>query len=378
MFYNKISIAILGSRGIPASYGGFETITEELSVGLAKKGFTVFVACESNFFKKNPFRAYKGVYLVYFPIIKPIRIISEVLYDILSIIWASLKVDIICMLGYASTIALIFPKILRKTIIVNVNGLEYRRRKFNRFLRFLLKCFEMLNVKISDYVIVDSLTMGAYYQRNYKIKPVYIPNGIREIKPYSYDVLEKFGLKKDEYYLVVARLERENNVDLIIKGFKMSNSSKKLVIIGPLKKTKYVNELLKAKDKKILFLGGIYNRKLLMMFRHNCFAYIHGHEVGGTNPSLVEALSCSNAVLALDVPFNVEVAKNAALYFKKDPVDLKEKIMVIENDVAKLYSMRKEAYNVYKREYTADHMVSAFEKLLAKVYKEQGQIALCI
>lgn len=365
MSNKKIRIAILGSRGIPARYGGFETITQELSTDLAKKGFDVYVSCEAKNFKKRPYAVYKGVKLVYFPIINSIRTISEVIYDALSAIWAAFKADVIYMLGYASIIALIVPKLLGKVVAVNVDGLEWKRRKFNRVVKFLLKCFEKLTVKIADYIIVDSYSIGSYYKKNYGISSIYIPNGIREVKPYSWEIIKKYGLERNGYYLVVARLEPENNIDLIIKGFKISNSNKKLVIISNLKRTKYCKKLLKlSRDKRILFLGAIYDRRLLMTLRRNCYAYIHGHEVGGTNPSLVEALSCGNAVLALNVAFNKEVAGRAALYFKKDPTDLKKRIEYLEKNVSKLNAMREMAYEIYKKRYTVKNMVETFESFI--------------
>jgi len=365
MSNKKIRIAILGSRGIPAKYGGFETITQELSTELAKKGFDIFVACETKFFKKNPYAEYKRVKLVYFPIINSIRTISEVIYDTLSVIWASFKADVIYMLGYASVIALIIPKLLGKIVIVNVDGLEWKRRKFNMVIRFLLRCFEKLAIKIADYIVVDSHVIRVYYKKNYGVNPIYIPNGIRENKPYPCEVLRKYGLEKNGYYLVVARLEPENNIDLIIKGFRASNSSKKLVIIGKLKKTKYCDKLLKLKNDKIFFVGGIYNRRLLMSFRRNCYAYIHGHEVGGTNPSLVEALSCGNAIIAFDVPFNREVARDAALYFK-NLTTLKDQITFLEKNSELVNLMGEKAYTIYKKYYTVDKMVHAFEANLRK------------
>jgi len=147
----KIRIAIVGSRGIPAKYGGYETITQDLSIGLVKKGFEIYVTCESKGFKYNPYASFQGVRLVYFPIINSIRNLSDVLlYDALSIFWATFNVDIIYMLSYTNSPLLIFPRMFQKTILINADGLEWKRRKHNRFLRFLLKSFEALSLKIAD------------------------------------------------------------------------------------------------------------------------------------------------------------------------------------------------------------------------------------
>jgi rhamnosyltransferase len=360
-------IAILGSRGIPARYGGYETVVQELSTGLAREGFEVYVSCESRGLKMKPFGTYKGVRLIYFPVISAIRNISEVLtYDMLSVFWATFKADIIYMVGQASILTLIFPRLLRKKVVVNVDGLESSRRKFNPLLRFLLRFVETIAKKIANYIVVDSYAMGAIYGRIRNVTPVYIPNGIREIKPLDNETLRSFNIKKGEYYLVIARLIPDNNIDLIIEGLSGVNSRKKLAIVGPLDKSPYVRSLLSRKNEKILFLGGIYDQRLQRTLRHNCFAYIHGHEKGGTNPSLVEALSCRSVILALDVVFNREVAEKSALYFKKDPDDLKKKIELLEGSLERARLM-KDAYTVYKRKYTVEIMLDAFTRFIMDI-----------
>lgn len=365
----KPTIAILGSRGIPATYGGYETIAQELGSGLVKKGFEVYVSCESKGFKIKPYGTYQGARLVYFPVINSLRSISEAfVYDLLSVLWAMLRVDIIYMLGYSSGPTLIFPKLLGKVVLVNVDGLEAARRKFNPLLRFFYRSFEKLSVKIADYIIVDSMTIGLYYRHNYSISPIYIPNGgggVREVAPFDPHVLKPYGLDKGDYYLVIARLIPDNNIDLIIEGFKKARSNKKLVIVGPLVRSSFVRGLLIEKNDKIIFLDGIYELKLQRTLRYNCFVYIHGHEMGGTNPSLVEALSCSNTILALDVPFTREVAEDSATYFRKDADDLKTKIEALERKpVARA---NEKGYEIYKKKYSIEHTIDAFVGFLDSI-----------
>lgn len=364
---NKLKIAIIGSRGIPAKYGGFETITQELSTELASMGYKVYVACESNFFKLKPYKYYKGVMLVYFPIINSIRVFSEFLYDLFAVIFFSFKVDVIYMLGYTSVISLIFTRLLGKIVIVNVDGHEWKRRKHNAILRSILKWFEIATIKIANYIVVDSRSISFYYKQNYSIDTVYIPNAVREIDPYPSTSTIGLNLNELEYYLVVARLEPENNIDLIIEGFKLSKTKKKLVIVGNLKKTNYVSQLIKLKGKndKIIFVGGIYDKKVLTTLRYYCYTHIHGHEVGGTNPSLLEALSCGNATLAFDVSYNREVAVNAALYFKDDN-ELAEKICNLESDSAMRKEMKENALSRYRLNYKVENMVSNFSSFLKR------------
>jgi rhamnosyltransferase len=366
----KVRLAILGSRGIPNSYGGYETIAQELATGLAQEGFEVYVSCESKGLRMKAHGIYGGVRLVYFPIIKAIRNVSEVMiYDAFSVFWATFVADIIYMLGYSSTLTLLLPRLFGKVVIVNVDGLESSRRKFNPLLRFLYRFLEVVNVRIADYVVVDSETIGAFYRRTYGVEPVYIPNGISEIEPLDPSVLKKYDLEIGKYYLVVARLIPDNNIHAIIEGFRQSNSRKKLVIVGPLENTRYVEKLLSSKDERTVFVGGIYEARLQRTFRHNCYAYIHGHDKGGTNPSLVEALSCGNVVLAVDVPFNREVAEDSAIYFTKDPNDISKKIDYVEK-ISDFSKIRKRAYAIYRKKYTAEGAVDVFAGFVEQVWKK--------
>jgi glycosyltransferase involved in cell wall biosynthesis len=363
-------IAILGSRGIPAKYGGFETIAQELSVGLAERGFMVYVSCESERLLSESSGEYKGVRLLYIPIIRSIRSFSEpFIYDLLSVLRSTPNVDVIYMLGHSSVLTLLIPRLLKKIVIVNVDGIESKRSKYSGFLSFVMLSFEKITPKIANYVLADSEMIALYYRKNYKISPVFVTNGggrIREYRPYESEMLRVFNLKKGSYYLVIARLEADNNIRLIVEAFKKSNSKLKLVIVGSLLNTRYVEELLRLKDKRILFVGGIYEPRLQRTLRFNCFAYIHGHEMGGTNPSLVEALSTNNKILALDVPFNKEVAEDSAIYFKKDIDDLANKIRVTEDDknksIAKIHTR-----DIFIRKYSGDKAINAFATVLRKI-----------
>lgn len=371
----KLRIAILGSRGIPATYGGYETIAQELGSGLVKKGFEVYVSCESKGFKIKPYGTYQGVRLVYFPVINSLRSFSEAfVYDLLSVLWAMLRVDVIYMLGYSSVPTLILPKLFGRVVLVNVDGLEAARPKFNALLRFFYRSFEKLVTKITDYIVVDSRTIGIYYRQNYGITPIYIPNGggsTRSIKPLDSAVLKAYGLERGEFYLFIARLTPDNSIDLIMYAFKRTNSQKKLAIVGPLAKNSFVKKLLANKDERIVFLGGIYEPRLQRTLRYNCFAYIHGHQMGGTSVSLVEAMSCSNTILALDTHSNREVAETSAIYFKKDTEDLKEKIEALEKSPSSIQA-NETAYLLYQKKYSVDNTMNEFIDVVDNVAEEKN------
>ncbi len=366
----KVKIAILGSRGIPAQYGGFETIAEELSIGLAERGFEVYVSCESTKLLSEYSGEYKNVKLLYIPIIRSVRSFSEpFIYDLLSVLRSTPSVNVIYMLGHSSVLTLLIPRIFKKIVIINVDGLESKRRKYNRFLSLVMLSLEKITPKIANYVLADSEMIALYYRKNYDISPVFVPNGggrIREYRPYASETLRVFNLKKEDYYLVIARLEDDNNIRLIVEAFKNSNSKLKLVVVGSLNNTIYVEELLKLKDKRVMFIGGIYEPRMQRTLRFNCFAYIHGHEMGGTNPSLVEALSCGNKILALDVPFNREVAEDSAIYFKKDISDLIEKIRLIEGNKSQSDAEIR-AREIFDRKYSGNKPINTFATFLRQI-----------
>jgi len=370
----KPKVAILGSRGIPAAYGGFETIAQELGQGLAKKKYEVYVSCESRGLKLKPYKNYNGMMLVYFPVINTaisnLRSLSEAfVYDLLSVLWATLRADVIYMLGYSSVPTLILPKFFGKVVLVNVDGLEAARPKFSPIVRFFYRSFEKIVTKVADYIVVDSKTIGIYYKHNYGVKPIYIPNGggcTRSIEPLDAEVLEDYGLEKGEYYLYVARLTPDNSIDFIIDTFKSTNSKKKLVVIGPLTKDSFVKQLLENGDDRVIFLGGIYKPRLQRTLRYNCFAYMHGHQMGGTSVSLVEAMSCRNTILAIDTQSNREVAENSATYFKRNANDLKEKIETLEKTQSNIQA-NDAAYALYQKKYSADNTVDEFINVIKNI-----------
>jgi glycosyltransferase involved in cell wall biosynthesis len=362
-------VAILGSRGIPAAYGGFETIAQELGQGLAKEKYEVYVSCESRGLKLKPYKSYNGLMLVYFPVINKLRSVSEsFVYDLLSVLWATLRTDVIYMLGYSSVPTLILPKLFGKVVLVNVDGLEAARPKFSPIVRFFYRSFEKIVTKIAT-IVVDSQTIGLYYKHNYGVKPIYIPNGggcTRSVKPFDSEVLKNYGLEKGDYYLYIARLTPDNSIDFIVNTFRHTNSKKKLVVIGPLTKDSFVKQLLENHDERIVFLGGIYEPRLQRALRYYCFAYMHGHQMGGTSVSLVEAMSCRNTILAIDTKSNREVAGDSAIYFKKNADDLKEKIETLER-IQPSIQANDAAYALYQKNYSSDNTVDRFINVITPI-----------
>ena len=342
MAENK-DIFIIGSQGIPAQYGGFETFVENLTLKRENEKIKYHVAClgkENNEFEYNNARCFtvkvpnigsaKAVYYDVKALKKTIKYIKN--NDIKDAIVYVLACKIGPFTGY-------YKKQLEKlgaTLYVNPDGHEWKRAKWNYLKKIYWKLSEKLMVKHADLLICDSLNIEKYIKKEYKKynpKTIFIAYGAETKKSLLSDDNEKLlnwnnekNIKANKYYLIVGRFVTENNYETMIKEFMKSNTDKSLVIITNVKKNKFYNELQKKldfeKDKRIKFVGTVYDTELLKKIRENAYGYLHGHEVGGTNPSLLEALSATKLNLLLDVGFNKEVGQDGALYWKKENYNL--------------------------------------------------------
>jgi len=336
-----MKIGIVGTRGIPANYGGFETFAQEVSPVLVKKGFDVHVYCDKNS-NAERLNLYKGVKLKYLSVTKT----SNPLYFYFLGIYNALKeMDILLVTGTGGSIFYFLNIFFRKKIITNTDGVESRRAKWSFVKRLFIKLTEILAIKFSNGLVADSKGITKYLEETYNIegssKLRTIEYGAYIVDKYSETVLAKYKLEKDNYLLVVARLEPENNVHIIVDGFIKSNTDKHLVVIGNLVDNEYVRNLLVHKSIKIHFIGGIYNSDELKVLRCSAFAYMHGHSVGGTNPSLLEALGCGNLCICHDNIFNREVTDNNMIYF-----DSSEACAIVINESVSMFDIK---YKEYKK-----------------------------
>jgi len=362
----KLKIAILGSQGIPAKFGGFETFTEQLATRLAQRSFSVTVFCEAED-DNNP-DTYKGVSLKHIKTPK-ITAIRSIWFDTVSILKCLGKYDVIYMLGYSVAFAFFLPRIFGDKFLVNMDGLEWKRTKWSAFAKFYLRIMEYLTVKCATRLVADAEGIADYLNKKYGYpqKIVMIPYGsdIIEIPP-NLEILSNFGLEAGNYYLVVCRLEPENHVLEIIQGFSNTASKKKLVIIGDYKTgTPYTKTLTSQKDERVVFLGSIYNQEQLIAFRYHCYAYLHGHSVGGTNPSLLEAMACGNFVIAHDNVFNREVTENQGWYFTNS-MELQQLVEKLEavGPPAKVSNFFRD---IMKKKYNWDLIADSYAELFRRL-----------
>tara|TARA_X000000950_G_scaffold60125_1_gene73031 strand:+ start:4117 stop:5211 length:1095 start_codon:yes stop_codon:yes gene_type:complete len=323
-----MKLAILGTRGIPNNYGGFEQCAEVLAAGLQKKGYEVTVYNPS--FHSYNKRVFDGVTIK--KIYSPNKLIgnsaSNFVFDYLCFKDAvKSDYDIILELGLiTSSPSIIFVRHRGKIIVTNIDGIEWRRKKWNFIIRFITRNMEKLGVRFSDYLIADNLGIVDYLKKTYDISAKYIAYGADILDTPDSKILNDYNLKAGKFILCVGRIEPENNYEMIFKSYVKAKLNIPLILIGN-HLTKFGDYLKdKFKNENIYFFGTIYDKKILDNLRYYSKLYIHGHSVGGTNPSLIEAMSASALVLIHRNKFNLSVLTNNELAFSNSD-ELKELLL---------------------------------------------------
>lgn len=326
-----MKVAILGTRGIPNNYGGFEQFAEYVSVGLVQKGHDVTVY-NPDFHPYNKTK-FKGVNII--KIKSPEEKLGSAgnfVYDYNCLKDARHRdFDIIYEAGYATCSPFFY--LLKHTnakLITNMDGLEWKRSKWNFATKKIMKYLEQLAVKKSPYLISDNKGIRQYYRQEYNKESFFVPYGADLAADIEITYLEKLGLQKGNYFMLIARLEPENNIELILDAYIRSGREEKFLVIGN-HNTKYASSLLnKFRHSCIDFCGSIYNKQMLDALRFHARGYLHGHSVGGTNPSLLEAMASSSFVIAHNNSFNKSVLKNGGIYF--DSIESLENIFINIDD----------------------------------------------
>lgn len=358
-----MNVAILGTRGIPNMYGGFEKCAVELSVRFVQKGHsvTVYTPVEHSFKGIE----YKGIKLRRIFCREDVfKGFGTTLYDALCLRDAEKQgFDVLLELGY-NPASLFFPKKRKIPIVTNMDGLEWKRSKWNPLIQKLSRKFEGRAVKRSDLLISDNVGIQEYLYKTYGASSVFIPYGAEVDEATG----GEFGFEEiSDYYLIVARLEPENQLELMIQGYLLEKQECPLVIVGGLN-TKYAKYLVsKYSSSKVKFVGGVYDQKRLRDIRKGCKVYLHGHSVGGTNPSLLEAMGLGLNILSHDNSFNRAVLQRGAYYF-----DSPEKLAELLQNVLNLEFSDKVVFNqrqiqeIYNWDFVADQYLEALEQVRRK------------
>ncbi len=303
--------AILGTRGIPARYGGFETFAEELSIRLAARGHDVTVYCR----ERHPFKTYRGVSLVSLPTArhKYFDTLAHTFLSTLHLLTHRPEAALYC--NAANAVFTLLPRLAGVPVLLNVDGLERKRKKWNVLARSWYQLSEYLATWFPTAVISDAEHIQAYYLSRYGKETVFIAYGADTGKIESTAALERLGLEPERYFLYVSRMEPENNALLVREVFERIAGDVRLALVGDAPYSReYIARVRDTRDPRIVMPGAVYGAGYHELQSH-CLAYIHATEVGGTHPAMIEAMARGAVTLYLDTPENREVAGDAAIPF---------------------------------------------------------------
>ncbi len=358
-----MKIAIIGTRGIPACYGGFETFAEELGVRLAGKGHDVTVYGRSNIIRyPEPF--YRGVRLVILPTISH-KYLDTVVHTFISCIHALFRdYDIVLMCNAANSPFAFIPRLRGARVVLNVDGIERKRAKWNALGRLWYRMGEIGATVFPDIAVSDAKVIQDYYLETYGKKTVLIPYGARTGKIMTTAALDAAGVKPRRYFLYVSRLEPENNAHLVIRAFEKVKTDMHLVIVGDAPYSReYIEGLKATKDPRIVFTGYVFGVGY-GEFQSHAYCYIHATSVGGTHPALIEAMGFGNCVIVNGTPENKEVVRDAAVVFEANSeADLREKLQIVAEGRIPVDEYRKKAVGIIEENYTWEKITDTYEKL---------------
>ncbi|MFH1943669.1 MAG: DUF1972 domain-containing protein [bacterium] len=360
-----LKVAIMGVRGIPANYGGFETFTERLSIGLVQRGHDVTVYCRSNNVQYDG-EYYQGVRLVVLPTIRH-KYFDTVAHTFVCVLHCLFKrFDAILICNSVNSVFSCVPRLSGTKVAVNVDGLEWQRSKWNRLAQWTYRASEFLATVFPDVVVTDSKCIQEYYHRKFNKDSIFIPYGAPEEQVLSDGFLNTYNLRKRNYILYVSRLEPENNAHLVIRAFERIRSDMKLVVVGDAPyNEKYIAALKKTKDPRIEFTGYVFGRGYREL-QSNAYLYIQATEVGGTHPALLEGMGYGNCVLANDVPEHREVLGDAGCYFSGRSTDhLAEQLQYLIDHPIEVKMYRTKALIRVREQYTWDKVTSDYEYLFS-------------
>ncbi|MDE2490925.1 MAG: glycosyltransferase [Elusimicrobia bacterium] len=351
-----MKIAILGSRGIPCRMGGFERYAEEIGARLAKMGHQVTVYCENGNSPAPRPAELRGMRLVHLPHLSG-KLGEALSFDLLSCAHSAFQdYDVVYMLGFGWGYFCLLPRLAGKTVVVNMDGMEWQRGKWNWLGKAVLLAARNASLQIAQHLVCDSRAMLDYYRDNFRGDFHYLSYGadVRDV-PLS-PRWRTLGFEPRRYATVVCRFEPENNLDLVLDEYLASSCPLPLAVVGgstypgnPL-----TRRLAETRDPRIVAVGVVSDQAQLAGLRANALLHVHGHEVGGTNPSLLDAMGLGNVVAAMDVPYNREVLGEAGLFFTKEPGDLRRTIDSVWRDPGAFDSLREAARDRIRAHYDWD------------------------
>jgi glycosyltransferase involved in cell wall biosynthesis len=359
-------LLILGTRGIPAAHGGFETFAEQLALYLVQRGWKVTVYCQENGNGPEFETDWQGVRRVHIPVAFK-GAAATVIFDWHATVHASRLGEPCLTLGYNTAVFCSLLRWSRVPNIINMDGIEWRRAKWGVFARCWLWLNERAGARLGNHLVADHPEIARRLARLVSSEKITtIPYGADRLSAMPIEPVLKLGLEPGRYLTLVARPEPENTVLEVVQGFSCRRRGVRLVVLGNyVRGIAYHDAVRAAASDEVVFLGAVYDRELVQALRFHCAAYVHGHQVGGTNPSLVEALGAGNAIVAHDNPFNRWVAGNAACYFT-DKGSAAEAFDRLLEDPGQTGLMRTAALLRHEESFTWPAILAAYEAVLSQ------------
>lgn len=369
---NKKKIKILGTRGIPANHGGFETFAEHLALYLVQQGWEVIVYCQEDSGDAVYENDWQGVHLVHIPI-KQQGALGTIVFDWKANLHAAKTSGLILTLGYNTAIFCLWFRLKGLNNIFNMDGIEWRRQKWGVAAKTWFYLNEWAGAWLGNHLVADHPDIKIHLSSRVSPKKITtIAYGADLVAAADAGLLGQYGLEPNGYAILIARAEPENSILEVVKAWSRKARGVKLVILGNYSKAHaYQQSVMEAASAEVLFLGAIYDAKTVQALRYFSRFYVHGHQVGGTNPSLVESLAAGNAVLGHDNAFNRWVAGPEQQYFR-DEDDCANVLDRLLPDAAGLTAMRKASLVRHAEAFTWEKILREYEQLLAP-YAERSK-----
>ncbi len=364
-------IAILGTRGIPANYGGYETFAEELSWRLAEAGHDVTVYCRQS----HSAPTYRGVRLVYLPTIrhKYLDTLAHSAFSTARLLWY--RQDVVLYCNAANAIFTILPRIAGIPVALNVDGIERHRKKWNGLARAWYRLSELLATRFPTVMVTDARQIAAYYREMYGKQSVCIPYGAPLERHESTSALQQVGVSPRQYVLYVTRFEPENNPLLVREAFETLDTNHHLVLVGDAPyASEYIARIRDTSNPRIHIPGSIYGDGYHQLQTHCCL-YVHATEVGGTHPALIEAMGKGNLVLYLNTPENAEVAGDAGIPFEKETL-AKAMAAALSLSPARVETYQNRAKDRVRRLYSWSSVTALYQDLFLALHERKDPLTV--
>jgi len=366
-----MKIAIMGIRGIPANYGGFETFIEEMAPRLVSRGHDVTVYGRSNIIEHDG-SFYKGVRIRILPTISH-KYLDTVIHTLVCTLYSFfLKYDVVFICNSANALFAVIPRLMGKPTIVNVDGLEWKRQKWNWAGKTFYRLSEFLATFLPSAIVSDAKEVQRYYWEKFSKESTYIPYGSPVAPVSTNEILQRYQLAEREYVLYVSRMEPENNAHRVVEAFERTKTEKKLVMVGDAPySSDYITKLRSTRDPRIIFTGYVFGQGYRELQSHSYF-YVQATEVGGTHPALLEGMGYGNCVLANDVPEHREVLGDAGIYFNTHGSSLLgDKMQYLLNNPDVVQTYRRAVVKRVRQKYSWEKVTDDYERLFRRIARKR-------